>query len=132
MQRFIRVIFLSIALIYIGGMMYQLGYLVYFKMNQDKIIAAYCVNKNKPEMHCNGQCHLKEELEKSQILADDDSSENSQRRMPQIQFDFLIAVFPSEEIKAAAVADQFTELAWKHRFELITAESDSFWHPPRV
>lgn len=113
-------------------MMYQLGYLVYFKINQDKIVAAHCVNKNKPEMHCNGHCHLKKELERSQILTDDDSSENSQRRMPQIQFDFLIAVFPSEENKIDVDAFHLTELEWQHRFELITAESDSFWHPPKV
>lgn len=132
MQRFIRVIFLSIALIYIGGMMYQLGYLVYFKINQDKIIAEFCINKDKPEMHCNGHCHLKNELERSQVVNDDDNSKNPQRRIPQIQFDFLIAVFPNEKDKTEVIACRFTELAWQQRFELITAESDSFWHPPKV
>ena len=28
----------------------------------DYIIAKYCVNKDKPEMHCNGKCHLMKQL----------------------------------------------------------------------
>ena len=41
---------------------YSLGYLAYFQLNIDYIIEKYCVNKEKPEMACNGKCHLMKTL----------------------------------------------------------------------
>jgi len=38
--------------------------LVYWKVNQARIIEEYCVNKNKPELDCGGCCHLKKQLDK--------------------------------------------------------------------
>lgn len=31
----------------------------------DYIISEKCENKDKPEMHCNGKCHLKKQIEKT-------------------------------------------------------------------
>lgn len=33
-----------------------------FKLNQHEIERLYCVNKAKPQLHCNGKCHLKKQL----------------------------------------------------------------------
>jgi hypothetical protein len=35
-----------------------------FRANQSFIAQVLCENKNKPEMHCNGMCHLKKELDR--------------------------------------------------------------------
>lgn len=35
-----------------------------FFINQQEIAATLCENKDKPELHCNGHCQLKKELEK--------------------------------------------------------------------
>lgn len=35
-----------------------------FFVNQTEIAATLCENKDKPELHCNGHCQLKKELEK--------------------------------------------------------------------
>lgn len=32
-------------------------------MNIDYIIETYCVNKDKPELQCNGKCHLSKQLQ---------------------------------------------------------------------
>lgn len=32
-------------------------------MNQTEIIMEFCVNKNKPELQCNGKCHLAKQLD---------------------------------------------------------------------
>ncbi len=37
-----------------------------FKINQSQIIKILCVNKGKPEMKCNGKCHLKTQLEENE------------------------------------------------------------------
>lgn len=33
-----------------------------FKLNQHEIERLYCVNKAKPQLHCNGKCHLNKQL----------------------------------------------------------------------
>ena len=39
---------------------------VEYVLNQDYIIEFLCINKDKPELQCNGKCHLVKELEKQQ------------------------------------------------------------------
>jgi hypothetical protein len=39
-----------------------LGYVAYFELNIDYIIETYCVNKEKPQLQCNGKCHLAKQL----------------------------------------------------------------------
>lgn len=36
-----------------------------FKLNQESIAEAHCINKDKPEMNCDGKCYLKKQLEKT-------------------------------------------------------------------
>ncbi len=33
--------------------------MAYFQSNLNYIIDTYCINKEKPELKCNGKCHLK-------------------------------------------------------------------------
>jgi hypothetical protein len=33
-----------------------------FKINQDYIVKVLCINRNKPEMHCDGNCILMQRL----------------------------------------------------------------------
>ncbi len=42
---------LNSAVIYIG-----------YSLNKDYITKTFCVNKNKPAMHCNGMCHMMKEI----------------------------------------------------------------------
>jgi hypothetical protein len=39
---------------------------VEYVLNQDYIAEFLCVNKDKPELQCNGKCHLVKEIEKQQ------------------------------------------------------------------
>ncbi|MGO3183849.1 MAG: hypothetical protein ACTIJ9_13565 [Aequorivita sp.] len=39
--------------------------IVHFKLNQQSIENKYCINKNKPELKCNGKCYLNKELKES-------------------------------------------------------------------
>ena len=36
---------------------------VYFKANENEVVMEFCVNKDKPEMQCNGKCHLAKKIE---------------------------------------------------------------------
>lgn len=37
-----------------------------FYLNQRYIIEQYCVNKDKPLMHCNGHCYLQKQMQREQ------------------------------------------------------------------
>ena len=38
---------------------------VNYELKQAQITAEFCVNKQKPDLHCNGKCHLANELKKA-------------------------------------------------------------------
>ncbi len=42
-----------------------------------------CINKDKPEMHCNGQCHLKKEIKK--IYNEDSTPDNKKNILPELK-----------------------------------------------
>lgn len=42
---------------------YYIGQLLYFELNIDYIIETYCVNKDKPQLQCNGKCQLAKQLQ---------------------------------------------------------------------
>ena len=39
---------------------------VNYELNKADITAEFCVNKAKPLLHCNGQCHLAQQLRKAE------------------------------------------------------------------
>ena len=41
----------------------QLTVYIDFKINQDFIAAVLCINQDKPELECHGQCHLSKQLQ---------------------------------------------------------------------
>jgi hypothetical protein len=38
---------------------------VSYQLNKARITARYCVNKARPQLHCNGKCHLAQQLRKA-------------------------------------------------------------------
>ncbi len=55
-----------------------------FKFNQQYISKTLCINKDKPAMHCNGNCYLNRQLEKTEKSASPINTKSNQRF--QIQF----------------------------------------------
>ncbi|GAB5565008.1 MAG: hypothetical protein Wins2KO_20710 [Winogradskyella sp.] len=45
--------------------MFYVGNVLYYQLNIDYIVDTYCVNKDKPQLQCNGKCHLAKQLNKS-------------------------------------------------------------------
>jgi len=39
---------------------------VNYALNRAQITAEFCVNKGRPRLHCNGQCHLAQQLRKAE------------------------------------------------------------------
>ncbi len=70
--------------------MYYLGCLAYYGLNINSIIEQYCVNKNKPELQCDGKCFLAQKLNK----ASDSDQGNSNKFLNSI-FESFIPVYIS-------------------------------------
>jgi len=47
-----------------------------FYLNQEYIVKNLCVNRDKPQMHCNGKCHLRKQLN----AEDKKDQDNPERR----------------------------------------------------
>lgn len=58
--------------------------MIYWKVNQDKIIAEFCVNKSKPELKCGGCCHLKKQLDKTEEVESQDLTKPIEQAKPKI------------------------------------------------
>jgi hypothetical protein len=56
--------FLLIVLL-LSKLGYSLTWQVHYELNKAEIAARYCENKNRPELHCNGQCYLAKQLKKA-------------------------------------------------------------------
>lgn len=44
------------------GLLYNAILFVNYEMNKQEITEMFCVNKDKPELNCNGSCHLMQQL----------------------------------------------------------------------
>lgn len=42
----------------------KMGIIAWYQANKDYVAKELCVNKDKPQMHCNGKCYLKKQLQK--------------------------------------------------------------------
>lgn len=52
--------------LYLVAMLRPIAPFVEYAINYDYISKVLCINKDKPEMNCNGKCQLMKELEKQQ------------------------------------------------------------------
>lgn len=104
---------------------------IWFKVNQERIIAEKCENKDIPMMHCNGKCYLAKKLKK---LEEKEQQHNSKTNPfgQSVKADIISqAVFP------LSATSLFTETASSAGFPGHGAESTrdfhrSVFHPPAV
>lgn len=97
-----------------------------YVINYDYITKELCENKEKPEMECNGKCHLKKEL------ADASESENSTLPSEKKQNNTIEILF-LESIESFQLTSN-NELIQKNNFNYTALyahlESCVIFHPP--
>lgn len=102
------------------------GNVVYYETHLNEIIDKYCVNKDKPKLQCNGQCHLAKET--SSIH----TSENSD-----IITEASLAFFPVyfqelNQTKILAVITDVKESFFTYEFTYNSLISNTIHKPPMV
>ena len=74
-----------LALVFSVNMLYNGAVYLNFLLNQSSIVELFCVNKNEPEIQCNGSCHLKDQLVQ-------ESKENEKGVPTEFRFEVITAV----------------------------------------
>ena len=101
-----------------------------YELRKDFIIKNYCVNKNRPEMHCDGKCYLAKQLKKAEQEDQKQATGNFISKLLSFESDFKTNLFANFFPKKAY---QFKE---KPNFSLTETYSKihtfSFFHPPQV
>ncbi len=81
---------------------------VEYVANYDYIVNVLCENKDKPEMQCNGKCHLTKELAKEAGAEDDNP------------FNYKTS---KTEIPQFIISENFAEYSFASADELISVEN---------
>lgn len=76
--------------------MYYVGQVLYYQLNIDYIIDTYCVNKEEPELQCNGKCHLVKQL---QVVSNQALNNDSNATLNVLTESFLPVYFQSNTIQ---------------------------------
>lgn len=95
-----------------------------FEMNESYIAKELCVNKDKPQMHCNGQCYLMKKLKQAQ-----DKEQKQERQSQKVQLQEAIVSTPF-------TFKRYSFTSVNLRIPLTTgmpvAQVNSIFHPPQV
>lgn len=86
---------IGLALILALGFQFlmKLGIIAYFQLNQAYIIEVFCENKERPLLHCDGQCFLTKKL---QAAGESDAEAEGTRTVKQqIEPPFFLVSTPS-------------------------------------
>lgn len=94
-----------------------------FEVNQNYIAKELCINRDKPEMNCNGKCYLMKKLKQAE---EKEQKQERQAQKVQIQ-DALVTqklafVSPVKQLKSARIAE-ITFALPRH--------SAAIFHPPK-
>jgi hypothetical protein len=57
----------------------KLGILTWYEINKEYVASNLCENRNKPQLHCNGKCYLKKQLNKANNNSDTHKSVSTER-----------------------------------------------------
>lgn len=109
MSRILSILFVAALA---GGIIYNVYQVGYYLVNQEEVIALFCINKEKPELKCNGKCHLAD-----QLLENKPSTDNNDGIIPAPILALLLGV-PVEQD-----TETFPSFSLKNRLQIYFTES---------
>ena len=77
---------ISILFIFLIPTIDQLGVVLEYVSDKESITEKYCENKDKPELQCNGKCHLKKEIAKKVKSNNEKNTKDSNNKTNHFKF----------------------------------------------
>jgi hypothetical protein len=102
-------------------------YLVMFEyyLNQDFVAKNLCINRDKPQLQCNGKCHLKKQLSEE---------ERRDKESPERRAENRTETFYAASFDLISIAPLFTTIAVNynnpHCIGMPVDQSFTIFHPP--
>lgn len=101
----------------------QASLTVLYVFNKDFITEAFCINKEKPALKCNGKCHLKDQISKATSEKEDNKNTS--------QTQIMVAVFISDVNFWTPELVQKSSLHSDRPFNLKNNHVYNFLDPPK-
>ncbi|WP_026998102.1 hypothetical protein [Flectobacillus major] len=105
------------------------SFVVYYQVNKSYIAKELCINRNKPQLHCDGKCFLAKKLKAAEEKEQKATSEKLEK-MPEI------TLFWSDNTVDFLGNSSIEELPPLHSFSYIEPHYSSpflgFFQPPKV
>ena len=100
-----------------------------FYKNQKAIAEKYCINKNKPKLHCNGKCYL---AKKIKVLNESETSNNSNNQEININIKIEPFTFQTVGINCTSFSSNKKEFFFYQGDSLAAAFITGIFRPPCV
>lgn len=106
-----------------------MGYSViqaHFYLDRKEITALYCVNKDKPELQCDGKCELGKRLSE----AKNQEKDQAEITLKELRLVFIeqITLAPLDHYSKVKLALSYTSI---YKKDLSAGSSLGFFHPPQ-
>lgn len=96
-----------------------------FKINQDYIAKELCVMKDKPDNCCQGNCHLKKQLEKA--------NQTTSKKLPKaVLAKIKVELFYSQEQQKIVVNQKYFQQHSEPVSFYISPGIKGIYHPPKI
>lgn len=114
-----------ILLISLNGMGYTLIQ-VHFYLDREQITALHCINKEKPELECNGKCELGKRLSS----AKDQTESEAQITLEELNLTYLAK---SKEANLLLIQEGIHQIRHTPRYQMPYSMDlgMNFFHPPQ-
>jgi hypothetical protein len=124
--------FVLFSFLLLSKTIYGVFWQVKFHLNQREIVRMECVNKNRPELHCNGKCYLAKQLQKAEEQLDE-KKQASSRSLENLKWmETCLFACPEKMLVKMELASPYQK--GKHHFHHVNFyqfENDlGCFHPP--
>lgn len=123
-KTFTQISSIIVALLFIFTINFKSIITLNYFVNQTEIIDLFCVNKEKPQLQCQGKCHLTKELAKTDQQEDTPFSPNNTTTNLEITAEII-----SEDIELNNTSKAFDK-SWEFISENILIRFSSVLSPP--
>ena len=121
----LNIINLFLLFAFVVGLSVQSVIVLNFHLHQKQIAEEKCINKSRPELHCEGHCYLNQKLE--------ETSKEKEAQSPKIIEDFEVtAILSDEKIEISEnndVKDHQIKIAYNNLYSFLTGME--VYHPPQ-
>jgi hypothetical protein len=98
-----------------------------YELNKKYIAEVLCENKDKPEMHCNGKCHLKKQLKKANSAPE---QQEQPQAPPPFKSDPVITILLLPD-KHSFYGQKCTKVIIPYIIHYSFEFASSIFHPPK-